>query len=810
MSRKRAEKKEIKKQAKDPKPAIRKNDTKKAEVKLKQIPITEFTAKAEKADEKKILNLIEDVKQDLKSDSLKEASDKFRKAINQISKLSGEKKVTEKPREVIPRLSVDEKEIRIVIEDMPRLNVDEKEIRTSVVDIPRLGVEEKEIRKIIDDIPQVTLERKNKPFGFKESFFLFFSRRDRTVSLKETYFPLFTQKSRKIVKNPIFLAILINLIIRIPRVPHAIGDDAFVVVWMAKAIHKQLLPAWIITPLSYFGLYPFSNYPIGGPFILSIILIFFSEDLSIFIFSFLFMGVSIITCYYLAKLIFRQNQTSIFLFVMFFATSPIFFRFTYWTCSVRGPFLALLPLLLYSILKLFNDFNSKNFALFCISLFLTSLMHGLTVIIFPLFFLSASIALLFSRYTIFHRIHPYIYIPVYICVCILGIMIFPIDPDKTAEFLISNETFIGKIWNLFVDYTLRIGLIIPLAILGFLVQSRTVEQRENNLNDIMEEATNESEGRHSNGSIDKEKYLFYSTTFLILGTFLFFVYPISTYTSLLFLPFCAYYAVLGTQFLLKWRIKILTYSIGFLPLIFSIFYSINVITLPFHQIGTFILFLFSFGIYFIIKYKIDYKKKLKIEFISINAVICISIILFALISLDGVYEYNAGSEYPLAYLSDDEIRVAQYLKEYNLEEKIVVVYNPSVARRMQALCFQPFLYPFNEGADVYYGWISDDEIINRTELSIYNVFTSATPFQFIGEDPEHELLNPVLSLNVSESSGMEAIISYGIGFIVTENVIKPLFRTTYGNYEVSLLSSIVDAGILRLETEYLRLYEIPS
>lgn len=74
------------------------------------------------------------------------------------------------------------------------------------------------------------------------------------------------------LKHPLFLIFLINIVIRIPYFSQPQGDDAFVVIWMAKAMQNGFLDVWLMNPLSLFGFNPYSVYPIGGLIVLSFFL----------------------------------------------------------------------------------------------------------------------------------------------------------------------------------------------------------------------------------------------------------------------------------------------------------------------------------------------------------------------------------------------------------------------------------------------------------------------------------------------------------------------------------------------------------
>jgi hypothetical protein len=701
------------------------------------------------ATESRFKERIEVVKESIKSDDLKKASIDFSLAVTDFF----EKTTEEGKLEKLVKES-------IKTDDLQKAGID---FSLTVTDFHERVIEEKKFKKLVEEV-QLEI---------------------RKAAAKKSFFYYYKEKINFILKHPILYIFLLNVIIRIPPVLHAMGDDGFIVVWMAKAIQIDNFPIWIINPLSIFGLYPFSTYPIGGPLILSIIMIFFSEEISIAIFSLLFIGIAILTCYYLAKLIFRENQTLIILFVLFYTANPIFIQTSYWTSTLRGPFLSLLPLLLFYNLDLYNKFEWKKLILFCLSVLLVSLLYQL-IFIYPLYLISSVLGFVIKNQDFLNRKYLPIYLIIYLVSFIIGILIFPIDPQQTSEFLISNDSIIGIIWNLLVDYLLKIGFILPLAFLGFIVQFFSTNEESNEGYDLF--------------GVDKSIYI---ATFLMFGILLSLMSPISTYTSIFGIPWFTFYAVIGVKFLFQWRIKVLSYAIGFFPFVLAVIYSIYVVPLHIHLLGGLIIIFFSISIYFIRKERRKYWKP------YYASIICSSLILVSLISINGLYN---SDDFPFNYVHDDEIIISRYLKDINCEGKIILVYNPKVARRIQALAFKSVIFPGNGPANIYYNLIAIDEIKMHTEFSISNLIKSAspTPFQYMGENPERNILNQIINLNLTNLADVETLHSYGVNFIITENSTEPRFLTRWGEWENPILTSIVAVGILRVETNYLSLYEVPN
>ncbi|MFX0121922.1 MAG: hypothetical protein ACFE9A_21225, partial [Candidatus Hodarchaeota archaeon] len=429
------------------------------------------------------------------------------------------------------------------------------------------------------------------------------------------------------LKTPMLYALVINILIRIPYFPHAQGSDAFVVAWMAQAIKEGFIEAWSIHPLSMFGLYPYSFYPIGGPFILSLIFrMGFNIDDALFLFSFLFMMISLITTYYLGKIIFANEKLSIFFFVVFYTTSPIFLRYTYWTATVRGPFMAILPLTLYFLLKISKEFNMKNIIGLFVSIVILAFMHRL-IILYPIYIISLFLAIILFKINILKKKYLPIYLISYLCAFIFGIIVFPINPRITAEFILNNDSIIGVAWNLMIDYAIKFGIISLFSVWGFINQFFINDSDRN--------------------------YVTIRKFFLILGLFLIFISPISIYTSTILLPWIGYYAILGLKSVLTWQFGWIKYLIGILPFFFGLLYFFFVVDLPIHLISAIIL---AVGTFLLIIIKKGNCSKINNNFFII---LCISIIIFSKTSTDGLIV--ASRDFPFNYISEDEFKISKYL-----------------------------------------------------------------------------------------------------------------------------------------------------
>ena len=165
------------------------------------------------------------------------------------------------------------------------------------------------------------------------------------------YLKKFSDKVIDIVRNNfiIILIIFVAVLINIPRIKGIIGSDSFEIIWMANALKEGLTQetTWLINPLSSLGYYPFSFYPIGFPFVISLLLrIGMSIESIAIIFSFIEIITASIGMVKLSSAFFEKKIYKHLLLIAYIF-APIFMRVTYFTFTARGPIIALAPWFFY-------------------------------------------------------------------------------------------------------------------------------------------------------------------------------------------------------------------------------------------------------------------------------------------------------------------------------------------------------------------------------------------------------------------------------------------------------------------------------
>lgn len=307
----------------------------------------------------------------------------------------------------------------------------------------------------------------------------------RKLSIKSKYYIL------------LLLAVL-NIIFRIPTSPNELGIDSFKIHSYSNLISADGFANWILHPLSVFGMYPFST-PIAIPFLQSGISQ--STGLSIkhtiLITSIIFGLIGMITSYIMAKEI--KNDNLFALLVSFsFSLSPLFLSYTIWTASTRNLFIALIPFLIWGLLRSYSAHQKrwKYLMLTIISFLFMGMVHHLSLLLIPII-LSYLISIVLKYIKVEFYISNskinlatipvlHIYIITYVFFIVLQVLKLFVYRDfniwwqyQSGLFFKGNDalTLFG---NMIIDYSSTIGILSLFAIIGIVItlrsSSRTVSQ----------------------------------------------------------------------------------------------------------------------------------------------------------------------------------------------------------------------------------------------------------------------------------------------------------------------------------------------
>jgi len=596
---------------------------------------------------------------------------------------------------------------------------------------------------------------------------------------------------RKISENRyLSLLLLVNFLLRFPRVDGIIGNDAFVLLWTGTIIKEGALINWTISPLSFFGMYPFSVYPIGIPAITGILFwLGLSSESLVLLLSMSFGMVGVIGSWYMGKEVFPDIQSA-FIFSAAYSISHVFFRFTYFTLSARGAFLAILPWFLWASIKYLRGKNLRYglfSGVFLLALFLT---HGLAlyaIVLFSIAFLGYQFLRTTENY-VKRRANseqklpwklPDDYFWIILIVGILigyiaGLILLPIDPSKTAPVLMSNDTIIGITINLVVDYGLRLGILscfLPIGIIGAFHCDYATNRRWLHL------------------------VLIPLTTFSI---------PMSTYASVIFLPVLTYYSVYGFMFLWqkisKELLVVLLLSFTF---VFGMLYHLFIVNLPPFALGfallVGVLLIGLLGLWtnsYIQKTSFNLTRRTGWGFVLI-AIMC-----FSIIATDGLIQTDDRSG-----LTSDEVAIAEFLNSHH-ESGVVFVYDVLLARRLQSFGI-PAMKALNEGFMLYSGFITPDEIIQNTEVGfrLDSFLSGGDIYTYYGRYPERELFRLLYYLDLSNSTEYPIAIENGLEFVLVEKT-EYGYGDTYNGAFCPLLHSTPLASELIFEVDTLALFRL--
>src|SRR2546426_2807597 len=194
--------------------------------------------------------------------------------------------------------------------------------------------------------------------------------------------------SRRTVHSLLAAMTLLNLIFRYPiGVSHELGSDTTFIHSLASSIVLDGHAAWILHPLSYFGLYALS-YPSAIPFLLASAGEFSGAPTEMIMIVFGWI-ISIVGCWgaFLFARALRRDDRFALLVALLFPLAPFFWKDTFWVAATRG---FVVGLLLVFLLLLVNSMKRRTLVGVVIALALFVLLaaiHRMGVL--ALFFLVA-------------------------------------------------------------------------------------------------------------------------------------------------------------------------------------------------------------------------------------------------------------------------------------------------------------------------------------------------------------------------------------------------------------------------------------
>lgn len=190
--------------------------------------------------------------------------------------------------------------------------------------------------------------------------------------------------SKKVKIELFILLIILNLILRYSVTHHEIFHDSFEMHILANSLSEFGEARWWVHPLSIIGMYP-NSYASAISFILSGISQCSGIDIElvIFIYGIIFGIFGIFASYILAGIIYDDDFFK-FLVAFGFSVSQGILTVSTWSAHARSPFIILLPLFLYALLK--SSKHHLRFGLITVILSLLLLAtHHLAFYLIPIF-----------------------------------------------------------------------------------------------------------------------------------------------------------------------------------------------------------------------------------------------------------------------------------------------------------------------------------------------------------------------------------------------------------------------------------------
>src|SRR6266571_5295892 len=186
--------------------------------------------------------------------------------------------------------------------------------------------------------------------------------------------------SRRVSYSLLLAICLISLLLRYPRSEHEFGVDSFVWHGLVTSLNINHAALWILNPLSYFGLYPLAQ-PSGSVFLLSG----FSqtgdvsEEAAILVLDMVVGILGVLGAFLLGREFSPKPGFGLLLSLVLTCT-PEFIGSLIWQVPTRILFTALIPYLLWGMIRFTRVPSIRGVFLVGISLALMMSFHRLAVL----------------------------------------------------------------------------------------------------------------------------------------------------------------------------------------------------------------------------------------------------------------------------------------------------------------------------------------------------------------------------------------------------------------------------------------------
>ena len=594
-----------------------------------------------------------------------------------------------------------------------------------------------------------------------------------------------------------FLLVLIAISFPLIYYPRIYGTDGFQIMWMANALKEGALlsnKTWLISPFSYFGVYPFSHRAIGVPIFLAFLVSF----LNFFSFGVFGMTEAILAYNIILIIIIYKSSRNLgnrlfeeewsrFVFVAAILLSPYIIYRTTMDVDTRIIITIIMIVLLNLNLKvLSNDENNKfKTTIYLLLLFLVgAFVHRLWLAtIITIAFMIFTVII--RKYKKLQKLTVFLILPLSIIAFFVGLEIFGLDPLKIWSPFFDNSTLTGANTNLIINYALQAGLVIiffPVGVIITLYKLTIIIRKSDDKKTAKLKNLNQA-------FLRKNFYLlFFILPFLFMAP--------SFYATTIFLPIIIIFSVKGLIYLKVILVNIseilerlfplilLTLAVGYSLLYVEIILNINLWYLFVLTIISLLLYLFLF---IIKRYNINYFSKVSLESVKLQNglwifVLFISMLIFTITTVEGRLRSIDSSPYPWEnrYLTDEEIEIIDYFQKEEIYGLIFAATGILIAERLAGVGFLPvFNNQTLDGKSLYYGFIPPIEVHQHTEFTL---FSSKLVFFYLNDYtvkyPMRYLMRSIIGFNVTKENDINALQSYKIQYIIS---INDTFVTNGGN-----------------------------
>lgn len=285
--------------------------------------------------------------------------------------------------------------------------------------------------------------------------------------------------SRRSTQALLLAVLFVNLALLFPQGGHESGVDSFVWHGMATSIKANGRALWVINPLSYFGLYPLSN-PSGSPFLVAILsdLSGISVEGSVLLTDVMLAVPALLLAFVLGWYIFRDEMLAI-LLACIQSLAPVLLGSLAWQMPTRIVFTMLLPMLLWTLMRLAQHPSAKTAALAGITFVTMMMFHRLTVLailVCVAFVLVGIYIVAFRTLRIkkpafflnsrFKRSAPFLALGILATAAAVTIFATDTLQQYSEGVVFSGSSRLTELGNLAVSLTRSAGLLIPLLLLG--------------------------------------------------------------------------------------------------------------------------------------------------------------------------------------------------------------------------------------------------------------------------------------------------------------------------------------------------------